>query len=436
MKNRLESKEEFLCKINKPDSKLLGKKGYCCSLDKDSGGVRYAFHVSTRKIIEVNDAFLALLKYSSEDVTDLYVEDIIVAELQEIESNINKILNYGLTEISLRQYRCKDGDMLFVESSFEIVNLYNEQYLVATIKDVTEWQQLQNRLRLAAQVFESASDGILVTDVEGVIQFANPAFLKNTGYSLEEIMGLTPRILKSGIHSDELYHEMWHSLQKNGQWKGEINNKRKNGEIYSEWLVVDAIKNDLGQITMYSGIFRDLSERMKYEEKIKFHAYHDGLTGLPNRILFYEKMSQCFNAAKRYRHIMGVMYVDLDGFKYVNDTFGHDKGDLLLQAVALGLKECVRESDIVARMGGDEFTIILPEMARYQEAEVVAKKIQERLNQTFILLDCAVKISSSIGVSIFPKDGEDADTLIKKADNAMYQAKAAGKNTYRFSNNG
>lgn len=393
----------------------------------------YIFHVHTKKIVEANEAFLELLKYEAKDLETLYCYDIIVADLQEIELNIKRIVNYELAEINLRQYRCKDGEMLLVASSFKVAQLDNEQYLIVTIKDVTEWHQLQLRLRLATQVFEHASDGILVTNVDGIIQFANPSFVKNTGYSVEEIIGKTPSILKSGRHGTEFYQEMWRSLNETGQWKGEINNKRKNGEIYSEWLVVDAIKNELGKVTMYCGIFRDLSERMKYEEKIRFQAYHDGLTGLPNRMLFYEKINQCIVAAKRYHHMVAVMYVDLDGFKHVNDLLGHDVGDLLLKEVALRLKDCVRESDIVARMGGDEFTLILPEMKHHKDVSFVAEKIRHQLNETFELVGHSVKISSSIGVSIFPTDGEDTESLIKKADNAMYQAKASGKNAYRFS---
>jgi diguanylate cyclase (GGDEF)-like protein/PAS domain S-box-containing protein len=423
----------FLCRPSRDGQQLLGKKYYRCSVEKDSMDAMYIFHVHTKRIVEANDAFLALLKYNAEDLEKLYCNDIIVADIQEIESNIKKIVNHELTEINLRQYRCKDGEMLFVASSFRVAQLDNEQYLIATIKDVTEWQELQIRLRLAAQVFEHASDGILVTDMNGIIQFVNPSFVKNTGYSVEEIIGKTPSILKSGRHAAEFYQEMWRSLNETGQWKGEIENKRKNGEIYSEWLVIDAIKDELGTVTMYCCIFRDLSERMKYEEKIRFQAYHDGLTGLPNRMLFYEKINQCIVLAKRYDHLMAVMYVDLDGFKHVNDNLGHDIGDLLLKEVALRLKQCVRESDIVARMGGDEFTLILPEMKQHEDIKLVAAKIRKQLNEIFELVGHGVKISSSIGVSIFPTDGEDAESLIKKADNAMYQAKASGKNAYRFS---
>jgi diguanylate cyclase (GGDEF)-like protein/PAS domain S-box-containing protein len=435
MLEKINFSKAFLCRISKNIHHFLGRKYYCCSLDKDSLEITYVFHVNTKIVVDATQAFLKLLKYDTEDLGKFSISDIIVADIQEIESNIHKILNHGMTEISLRQYRCKDGQMLFVGSSFKIAQLRNEQYLIATLQDVTELQQMRNRLQLASQVFEHTSDGILVTDINGIIQFVNPAFVKHTGYSLDEIIGKTPGILKSGRHEDQFYKDIWKALNTDGLWRGEITNKRKNGEIYSEWVVIDAVKNELGKVTMYCGIFRDMSERMKYEEKIRFHAYHDALTGLPNRMFFYEKISQCVALAKRYNHMMAVMYVDLDGFKHVNDNLGHDKGDLLLKAVALRLKECIRESDIVARMGGDEFTLILPEVTKRQDIKFAAIKIKNQLNQTFELMGCSVKISSSIGISIYPNDGEDVDSLIKKADNAMYQAKASGKNAYRFSDN-
>jgi len=299
------------------------------------------------------------------------------------------------------------------------------------MRDVTEWQYLQNRLRLVSQVFDSASDGIVVTDIKGVIQVANPAFLLAAGYSLQEVMGRTMSILKSDKHDEHFYKNMWQLINETGQWKGEIWNKRKNGEIYPEWLVINAIKNDLGQITLYSGIYRDLTERLKYEEQIKYHAYHDGLTGLPNRRLFYEKMHECILMAKRYQHYVAIMFVDLDGFKSVNDNFGHDIGDLLLQETGKRLQECVRETDIVARMGGDEFTIILPRIVMNQDAIKVAEQIKQVLNETFVLNGHAITISCSIGISIFPDDGDNEEVLVKKADNAMYKAKQAGKNAYK-----
>jgi len=432
LQNSVDFFKEFLARNCTVSNRLLqNNKCDCFTIEQVDPGPAYIFEVQTRKIMQANDSFLALLKYSEEDLLDLYVDKIVVADQQGIESAIAEYLHKGVLHTPLRQYRCKDGAMLFIESTIQVGSSDNKQYIIVTMRDVTEWQQLQNRLRLASQVFDSASDGIVVTDVQGIIKFANPAFLQTTGYSLEEVLGKTMGILKSGKQDEHFYHNMWSLLQETGQWQGEIWNKRKNGEVYPEWLVVNAIKNNLGQVTLYAGIYRDLSERMKYEQQIKYQAYHDGLTGLPNRRSFYEKIHECILMAKRYQHIVAIMFVDLDGFKSVNDNFGHDIGDLLLKETGKRLQKCVRETDIVARMGGDEFTLILPEIIMKKDANKVAKQINEVLHETFALSGHSITISSSIGISIFPDDGDNEEILVKKADDAMYKAKQAGKNTYR-----
>jgi len=415
------------------EGKKLSQNKECniFSIDQIDIGPAYIFEVQTRKILQANDGFFELLKYSAEDLADLYVDKIIVADQQALENAIKKYLHKGVLRTPLRQYRCKDGEILFIESTIQVGNMDNKQYIIVTMRDATEWQRLHNRLRLASQVFESASDGIVVTDVDGLIQFANPAFLQTTGYSLEEVLGKTMGILKSGKHDGHFYQNMWSLLKETGQWKGEIWNKRKNGEIYPEWMVINAIKNDLGQVTLYSGIARDLLERIKYEEQIKYQAYHDGLTGLPNRRLFYEKMHECILMAKRYQHLVAIMFVDLDGFKSVNDNYGHDIGDLVLKETGNRLQKCVRVTDIVARMGGDEFTLILPEIVMKQDANKVAEQIKQALSDVFKINGHSILLSSSIGISIFPDDGDDDEILVKKADDAMYKAKQSGKNTYK-----
>lgn len=430
MKNKVKG---LLCKkYGKTTKGLQNKSSDDCSIDWRNVGPVYCYDAQTRKVMEANDSFLVMLKYSAEDLATLYVEHIVVDDFKNIEENIKKRLQADNVQPVLRQYRCKDGEMLFVETTAQVVTVGEKQYIVVSMWDVTKWQHLQNRFLLATQVFDNAIDGIVVTDVEGVIQFANPAFLQNTGYSLEEVMGMTPRILKSGRQDEHFYQEMWKCLNEVGQWKGEIWNRRKNGEIYREWLVSNAIKDDLGQVFLYAGMFRDLSERMKYEEQIKYQAYHDLLTELPNRRFFYEKMHEYLAMAKRYDHILSVMFIDLDGFKNVNDNFGHNIGDLLLKEVGERLKKSVRETDIVARMGGDEFTLILPEIRENTDAKVVAEKINKTLNQPFELQGNQISISSSIGISIFPDHGDEAELLVKKADDAMYKAKLAGKNMYQF----
>ena len=433
MESNVDFLKEFLLQENAVNSRLLhNQQCNCLFIEQINAGATYVFEVQTRKIMEANEGFFALLKYSAEDLADLTVDHIIAADLQQLESAIEEYLHQGILQTPLRQYRCKDGETLFIQSTIQVSSIDQKQYITVKMRDVTEWQHLQNRMRLVAQVFESASDGIVVTDVNGVIQFANPAFLQTTGYSVTEVLGVSMRILKSGKHDEHFYQNMWSLLQDTGHWKGEIWNKRKNGEIYPEWMVINAVKNDLGQVILYSAIARDLSERMQYEEQIKYQAYHDGLTGLANRRLFYEKMHDCILMAKRYQHDVAIMFVDLDGFKSVNDNFGHAIGDLLLQETGKRLQQCVRETDIVARMGGDEFTLILPRIAMNCDAAKVAEQIQQVLNEKFELNGHTVTISCSIGISVFPDDGDNEEILVKKADDAMYKAKQAGRNTYKI----
>lgn len=403
----------------------------CFSIEQGAIEPSYIFDPQTRKIIEANDEFFALLQYSAEDLPDLYLDQILVAQQQEIENVIIRYLHKDVAPTLLRQYRRKDGEVLMVRSGIQVGMVNKNQYVFVAMRDVTEWQHLQERLRLSYQIFDSASDGIIVTDIKGTIQFANPAFLQTTGYPLEEVLGKTTRILHSGKQDDHFYKNMWYLLRETGQWQGEIWNKRKNGEVYPEWLVINAMKNDIGQVSLYSGIFRNLSERLKYEDQIKYQAYHDGLTGLPNRRAFYEKIHECILMAKRYQHLVAIMFIDLDGFKSVNDNFGHDVGDILLKETGKRLLDCVRETDIVARMGGDEFTLILPAIAIKLDASRVAEQIKQVLNEAFEINGHTITISSSIGISIFPDDGDDEELLVKKADDAMYKAKQAGKNTYK-----
>lgn len=392
----------------------------------------YIFDAHSHKILEANEVFWEMLQYSPADLQSLYIENIIVADSAEINLNINNVLQHRVVDLGLRQYKRKDSSMLFVESKIKLFKSKKRYYIIVAIRDITDWQHIQNRLKLALQVFNTAIDGIVVTDAQGVIQLANPAYLENTGYSLEELLGMTPRILKSGRHDDSFYEDMWSSLFENGNWQGEIWNKRKNGELFPLWLMINAIKDDCGQVIMYSAVARDLSERLKYEEKIKYQAYYDGLTDLPNRRFFYQKAHDYINLAKRYNYMMSIMFIDLDGFKSVNDNLGHNIGDLLLIEVGNRLKKCVRESDTVARMGGDEFTLILAKINTMHDAEIVARKIQDLIGQPFTINNHSIYISCSIGISIFPDHSDNEEILIKKADNAMYQAKTQGKNAYKF----
>jgi diguanylate cyclase (GGDEF)-like protein/PAS domain S-box-containing protein len=288
--------------------------------------------------------------------------------------------------------------------------------------------ELLQTQRMARIVFENSLEGITVTDAKSRIQLVNKAFSDTTGYSAEEVIGKTPGVLKSGKQNEEFYTNFWNALQRDGEWRGEIWNKRKNGSIYPEWLNVSAVRNRSGEVEHYVAIFSDITERKEREEAMTFRAFHDALTSLPNRLLFKDRLDQALAHAKRSKDRMpAVMFLDLDKFKLINDTFGHDIGDMLLKEVAARLRACVRHSDTVARFAGDEFTVLLPEATSKGDVEVVANKILEAMQVPVRLGNEERVVTTSIGISLYPEDGRDSESLMKAADASMYQVKRSGR---------
>ena len=289
-------------------------------------------------------------------------------------------------------------------------------------------KELLSEQRMSRIVFENSLEGIVVTDANSRIQLVNQAFVETTGYSAEEVIGLTPAVLKSGRQDDAFYREFWHVLREKGEWRGEIWNRRKNGSVYAERLSIGAVKNGQGEVEHYVAIFSDVTERKKREEQISFQAFHDSLTGLPNRMLFLDRLDQVLAQARRSKSgTVAVMFLDLDHFKEINDTLGHEAGDACLKEVAGRVRQCVRASDTVARMGGDEFTLLLPKVIAEADVRAVAQKILEAMKMPIVLGGQQVAITTSIGISMFPRDAQDGETLLKHADAAMYKVKNSGR---------
>lgn len=298
--------------------------------------------------------------------------------------------------------------------------------------DITYRKHAEEQLRLAARVFDRAGDAILVTDAEGRISTANPVFVKITGYSLEEALGRTPgELLRSGKQSKAFYDDMWRALKADGNWHGEIWNKRKNGEIYPEWLTINRLDDDNGKIEHYIAVFSDLSDIKNAQSRADYLATHDPLTTLPNRNLFHDRLRQSIASARREKNMTALLFIDLDEFKMVNDSLGHDAGDSLLKVVSERLLTCVRDVDTIARLGGDEFTAILDDCPPAQ-AEHIARRMLDELSRSFELAGQRVFVSCSIGIAFYPDDGEDSATLVQAADTAMYRAKEAGRNRFEF----
>lgn len=290
----------------------------------------------------------------------------------------------------------------------------------------------QRSLRLSKQVIDATLDGVVITNAEGVIESVNPAFTKLTGYSPEEAIGQTPALLKSGRHDETFYQELWRCLHQDGYWQGEIWNRRKNGEIYPEWLTITEVRDELGGEHKFAAVFSDISERKESEQKIRALAYYDALTGLPNRRLFQDRLGLALPQVRRHQQKLAVMFIDLDLFKRINDTLGHDVGDEVLIEMAKRLKACVRESDTVSRMGGDEFTILQPDIQDPSHSLQLASRIVNSLRQPFVTGGRELYVTSSVGIAVFPDDGETADELTKNADTAMYRAKELGRNNYQL----
>lgn len=307
----------------------------------------------------------------------------------------------------------------------------NAKHVVIS-QDITKFKNNEKRLRLASTVFHTATEAVMICDAESKILAVNNAFVEITGYSEQETLGNKPSILSSGHHDDTFYQKMFIELENSGQWQGEISNRRKDGEVYFEWLSITALKNPAGILEAYVSLFSDITKRKKTEDKIYKQANFDMLTGLSNRVHFADRLEFCLTVAKREATKVALLFIDLDGFKQINDTLGHALGDTLLQEVANRLTSILRQSDMAARLGGDEFAIILSGNINFNAVDTLAKRVVTEVAMPFNLDGNNSNISASVGISIYPDDGADSETLLKNADSAMYEVKSRGRNGYQF----
>jgi diguanylate cyclase (GGDEF)-like protein/PAS domain S-box-containing protein len=286
--------------------------------------------------------------------------------------------------------------------------------------------------KLAAAIIDNTSEGVMVTDADNRIVLVNPAFTEISGYPTEEVIGRTPRLLASGRHDAAFYGAMWQSLMRTGRWAGEIWNRRKNGEIYAQWLSIAAIRDHLGRINKYVAILRDITESKRNEERLQVRAYTDPLTGLANRTLFLDRLGQAIAAAERRHGGVAVFACNLDRFRMVNETLGHTAGDRLLRETAERLKVCVRDEDTVARLGADHFAVLLVQPAGGAELAATAERLVQTVAGAYELPLGHATVGLSVGMAVFPDHGKTPDALLKTAEAAMYAAKQAGGNTSRI----
>ena len=353
---------------------------------------------------------------------------------QPVLAEIRACLKEGRAgKATLRNYR-KDGTLFW--NRLNISPIFDKQdrlvQFLGIINDITDRKQADDHLRLISSVFDHADEGILITDQDGTILEANPACSHITGYSHEEMLGKNPRILHSGRQDRQFYEIMWQEVTTNGYWSGEVWNKRKNGEIYPERLTLSAVKNEGGETMRFIALFSDISSIKSHQQQLEHMAHHDALTGLPNRTLLNDRFEMALAQVKRSRTKLAVCFMDLDDFKPVNDTLGHEAGDTLLIEVAQRMLAISRSTDTVARLGGDEFVLIFTDVSNKTECQMMLARVMNTINQPFNIDGHEVRISASIGVAFYPDDDEDGDSLLRHADQAMYVAKQSGRGRFHF----
>ncbi len=324
------------------------------------------------------------------------------------------------------------GECFPVEVTLAKIRIEGKDCLYCVWRDITERKRYEEELQIAASVYQAIGEAVMITDANNCIVTINQPFTQLTGYNLDDVKGKTPKLLDGGYHDWEFFQNMWHSLEKTGQWKGEIWNRRKNGAIVADWLSIYSVYDDKGDILRYVALYSEITDQKKSEETIIRQANYDPLTKLPNRRLFQDRLEQKIKQSQRDGLLVTVLFIDLDHFKEVNDTLGHKTGDELLVKVAHRISSCVRSSDTVARLGGDEFTVIISELHKGIHADRIAGGIVAELAKPFQLAGETVYISASVGITVYPNDADSVDSLLKNADQAMYAAKKQGRNTHRY----
>lgn len=381
-------------------------------------------------IIDANETYARLSGYTREELIGISFTQLVAHECEQISDRIFQIVRKD-NRVREAQHRRKDGTLWDVEYSAS----YNRQHggkFAVIFRDISERTHQQQQLQLTAEVFENSNEAIVVTDPDGTILKVNNTYCQITGYSREEIIGENPSKLKSGKHDQQFYELMWQSLNEHGHWVGEIWDRRKNGEIFPKWLSISAIHDEMGKVTHYVGNFSDISVLRGIESELQRLAYYDSLTGLPNRTMFKDRLNEELNRCQRYSDYCAVLFLDLDRFKLVNDTMGHAAGDELLIEVAQRVQKSLRSTDTFARMGGDEFTLLLPNITSTDAVAHVAQNIIELLSEPVLLCGEEVRVGGSIGIAIYPDDGDNLETLTRHADTAMYEAKSNGRGQYHF----
>lgn len=412
-------------------SQLIRSEARFRTLLEDIETVAVQGYNRDRQVLFWNKASEQLYGWSRDEAIGQRLEELIIPSAMRAEAvaGIERWYETGEAIANGELTLCdKNGQPVHVFSCHAMQNnVYGEPELFCVDIDLSDRRRAEARMREALVVFNASSQGIMTTDANGVITAINPAFSLITGYRPDEVIGRRSSTFKSGRHDPAFYEAMWDALTASGSWEGEIWNRRKNGEIYPQWLTISAVRDNEGRTNEYVAMFSDISLRKQQEEVIWRQANFDSLTGLANRNLLNDRLERAIAQARRNGRLTGLLYLDLDGFKQVNDEHGHAVGDELLVDVAQRLSSCVREQDTVARMGGDEFTVVVHDVVSREDLITIARKIVVALRAPYLLSAGIAHLSASVGVAVCPQDGEDGAMLLRHADAAMYAAKESGK---------
>lgn len=388
------------------------------------------------QVIDAKPAFLNLMCYSLDQLKQQNFWSLVAEESEALERfNLdNKVLRFGYCDEFEATYLNRfDNQVPVSVKTVAMRDAFGRINAVwRMVRDISEKRAAEERVQLAAKVFENTVEGIMITDADRRIRSVNRAFTEITGYTQHEVLGQKTSILSSGRHDEPFYEQMWQSIAEHGSWQGELWNRRKNGEVYPEWLAINAVRNSLGEITHYVAIFSDLTERKAADERIQFLAHFDVLTSLPNRIHMQDRVELAIHNAVRDNQRLALLLLDLDRFKTVNESLGHSAGDTLLQVAADRIKSVMAPGEMLARQGGDEFIILLPVISDPGEAALAAERVRDVFANPIELHNHVLTITPSIGISVYPDDGRDYETLVRNADAAMYHAKSSGRNSYKF----
>lgn len=387
------------------------------------------------QLLEVNGAYARLLGYTPAEMVGMPVARFTHADDFATEAVFLEAIARGERDAYQmeKRYLTREGDEVWVDLSVGCLRDERRQplHLIGVVNDISARKAEQAHLHLMGEVFRHAGEAIMVTDQRNRIVMVNQAFSVLTGYSPEEVVGLNPRLLSAGKTPVSEYRKMWAAILERGHWQGEIWDKRKDGSVYPKLLSISVLRDEQGLVTHHIASFTNITEHKEAESRIRYLALHDTLTGLPNRLSLLDRLDLALNTARRRREMLGVVFIDLDRFKLINDTLGHHVGDSLLILLAQRLRQCVRASDLIARLGGDEFVVVVTEVQSVEMVVSVVQKILETLRQPYDIEGRMLHSTPSLGLSLFPTDGEDGDTLMRNADAAMYHAKALGRNGFQ-----